>query len=255
VLLLDVTPLSLGIETMGGVFTKLIDANTTIPSRKSEVFSTASDNQPAVDIHVLQGERPLAKDNRSIGRFQLSDIPPAPRGIPQIEVTFDIDANGILNVSAKDKGTGKEQKIKIEASSGLSQDDIERMKREAEANAASDKAEKEKIEKLNQADSLIFQTEKQLKEFGDKLSEGNKANISSALESLKNAHASKDIAGIDGAMANLNKAWESASTEMYNASQGAGATGGAQAGAQQGPSNAGDGVSDVDYEEVSEDKK
>lgn len=255
VLLLDVTPLSLGIETMGGVFTKLIEANTTIPSRKSEVFSTASDNQPAVDIHVLQGERPLAKDNRSIGRFQLSDIPPAPRGVPQIEVTFDIDANGILNVSAKDKGTGKEQKIKIEASSGLSQDDIERMKREAEANAASDKAEKEKIEKLNQADSLIFQTEKQLKEFGDKLSDGNKANISAALESLKNAHASKDIAGIDGAMANLNKAWESASQEMYNASQGAGATGGAQSGAQQGPSNAGDGVSDVDYEEVSEDKK
>lgn len=255
VLLLDVTPLSLGIETMGGVFTKLIEANTTIPSRKSEVFSTASDNQPAVDIHVLQGERPLAKDNRSIGRFQLSDIPPAPRGVPQIEVTFDIDANGILNVSAKDKGTGKEQKIKIEASSGLSQDDIERMKREAEANAASDKAEKEKIEKLNQADSLIFQTEKQLKEFGDKLSDGNKANISSALESLKNAHASKDIAGIDGAMANLNKAWESASQEMYNASQGAGATGGAQSGPQQGPSNAGDGVSDVDYEEVSEDKK
>jgi molecular chaperone DnaK len=255
VLLLDVTPLSLGIETMGGVFTKLIEANTTIPSRKSEVFSTASDNQPAVDIHVLQGERPLAKDNRSIGRFQLSDIPPAPRGVPQIEVTFDIDANGILNVSAKDKGTGKEQKIKIEASSGLSQDDIERMKREAEANAASDKAEKEKIEKLNQADSLIFQTEKQLKEFGDKLSDGNKANISAALESLKNAHASKDIAGIDGAMANLNKAWESASQEMYNASQGAGTTGGAQSGPQQGPNNAGDGVSDVDYEEVSEDKK
>ncbi|EMS34838.1 Chaperone protein DnaK [Mariniradius saccharolyticus AK6] len=255
VLLLDVTPLSLGIETMGGVFTKLIEANTTIPSRKSEVFSTASDNQPAVDIHVLQGERPLAKDNRSIGRFQLSDIPPAPRGVPQIEVTFDIDANGILNVSAKDKGTGKEQKIKIEASSGLSQEDIERMKREAEANAASDKAEKEKIEKLNQADSLIFQTEKQLKEFGDKLSDGNKANISAALESLKNAHASKDIAGIDGAMANLNKAWESASQEMYNASQGAGAAGGAQSGPQQGPSNAGDGVSDVDYEEVSEDKK
>lgn len=255
VLLLDVTPLSLGIETMGGVFTKLIEANTTIPSRKSEVFSTASDNQPAVDIHVLQGERPLAKDNRSIGRFQLSDIPPAPRGVPQIEVTFDIDANGILNVSAKDKGTGKEQKIKIEASSGLSQDDIERMKREAEANAASDKAEKEKIEKLNQADSLIFQTEKQLKEFGDKLSDGNKANISAALESLKNAHASKDIAGIDGAMADLNKAWESASQEMYNASQGAGAAGGAQSGPQQGPSNAGDGVSDVDYEEVSEDKK
>ncbi|GHB33512.1 molecular chaperone DnaK [Mongoliitalea lutea] len=253
VLLLDVTPLSLGIETMGGVFTKLIEANTTIPSKKSEVFSTAADNQPAVDIHVLQGERPLAKDNRSIGRFQLSDIPPAPRGVPQIEVTFDIDANGILNVSAKDKGTGKEQKIKIEASSGLSQDDIERMKREAEANAAADKAEKEKIEKLNQADSLVFQTEKQLKEYGDKLSDGNKANISSALEALKAAHQSQNLAGIDSAMENLNKAWEAASQEIYNATQGAGAQPGPDAGADAG--NAGDGVSDVDYEEVSEDKK
>ncbi len=252
VLLLDVTPLSLGIETMGGVFTKLIEANTTIPTKKSEIFSTASDNQPAVDLHILQGERPLAKDNRSIGRFQLSDIPPAPRGVPQIEVTFDIDANGILNVSAKDKGTGKEQKIKIEASSGLSQDDIERMKREAEANAAGDKAEKEKIEKLNQADSLIFQTEKQLKEYGDKLSDGNKANISSALEALKSAHGSKNIEGVDAAMENLNKAWEAASTEMYNATQGAGAQAGPDAGAS---SSAGDGVSDVDYEEVSEDKK
>ena len=254
VLLLDVTPLSLGIETMGGVFTKLIEANTTIPTKKSEIFSTASDNQPAVDLHILQGERPLAKDNRSIGRFQLSDIPPAPRGVPQIEVTFDIDANGILNVSAKDKGTGKEQKIKIEASSGLSQDDIERMKREAEANAASDKAEKEKIEKLNQADSLIFQTEKQLKEYGDKLSDGNKANISSALEALKSAHGSKNIDGIDAAMENLNKAWEASSQEMYNASQGAESQ---QAGpdANAGSGSAGDGVSDVDYEEVSEDKK
>ncbi|MFL0684668.1 MAG: molecular chaperone DnaK [Algoriphagus aquaeductus] len=252
VLLLDVTPLSLGIETMGGVFTKLIEANTTIPTKKSEVFSTAADNQPAVDLHILQGERPLAKDNRSIGRFQLSDIPPAPRGVPQIEVTFDIDANGILNVSAKDKGTGKEQKIKIEASSGLSQDDIERMKREAEANAASDKAEKEKIEKLNQADSLIFQTEKQLKEYGDKLSDGNKANIGSALEALKSAHGAKNIEGIDAAMENLNKAWEAASTEMYNATQGAGTQAGPDAGAG---SSAGDGVSDVDYEEVSEDKK
>jgi molecular chaperone DnaK len=258
VLLLDVTPLSLGIETMGGVFTKLIEANTTIPSKKSEVFSTAADNQPAVDIHVLQGERPLAKDNRSIGRFQLSDIPPAPRGVPQIEVTFDIDANGILNVSAKDKGTGKEQKIKIEASSGLSQDDIERMKQEAEANAASDKAEKEKIEKLNQADSLIFSTEKQLKEYGDKLSDGNKANISSALETLKSAHQSQDLAGIDSAMEGLNKAWEAASQEIYNATQGAqpGADQGAAADAGTGPSSeSGDGVSDVDYEEVSEDKK
>ncbi|MCM0060442.1 MAG: molecular chaperone DnaK [Algoriphagus sp.] len=251
VLLLDVTPLSLGIETMGGVFTKLIESNTTIPTKKSEVFSTAADNQPAVDLHILQGERPMAKDNRSIGRFQLSDIPPAPRGVPQIEVTFDIDANGILNVSAKDKGTGKEQKIKIEASSGLSQDDIERMKREAELNATADKAEKESIEKLNQADSLIFQTEKQLKEYGDKLSDGNKANITSAVEALKSAHGSKNMEGIDAAMANLNSAWEAASTEMYAASQGAGA------GPEAGESNSttGDGVSDVDYEEVSEDKK
>ena len=261
VLLLDVTPLSLGIETMGGVFTKLIESNTTIPSKKSEVFSTAADNQPAVDIHVLQGERPMAKDNRSIGRFQLSDIPPAQRGVPQIEVTFDIDANGILNVSAKDKGTGKEQKIKIEASSGLSQEDIEKMKKEAEANAATDKAEKEKIEKLNQADSLVFQTEKQLKEFGDKLSDGNKANISSALESLKTAHQSQDLAGIDSAMENLNKAWEAASQEMYSAGQdGAGQAGpdagaGAGAGASGSSTESGDGVSDVDYEEVSEDKK
>jgi molecular chaperone DnaK len=253
VLLLDVTPLSLGIETMGGVFTKLIEANTTIPTKKSEVFSTAADNQPAVDLHILQGERPMAKDNRSIGRFQLSDIPPAPRGVPQIEVTFDIDANGILNVSAKDKGTGKEQKIKIEASSGLSQDDIERMKREAELNATADKAEKETIEKLNQADSLIFQTEKQLKEYGDKLSDGNKANIMSAVEALKSAHGSKNMEGIDAAMANLNSAWEAASTEMYAASQGAGAGPGPDAGTDSGTT--GDGVSDVDYEEVSEDKK
>ncbi len=253
VLLLDVTPLSLGIETMGGVFTKLIESNTTIPTKKSEVFSTAADNQPAVDLHILQGERPMAKDNRSIGRFQLSDIPPAPRGVPQIEVTFDIDANGILNVSAKDKGTGKEQKIKIEASSGLSQDDIERMKREAELNASADKAEKETIEKLNQADSLIFQTEKQLKEYGDKLSDGNKANISSAVEALKSAHGSKNMEGIDAAMANLNSAWEAASTEMYAASQGAGAGPGPEAGTDTGTT--GDGVSDVDYEEVNEDKK
>lgn len=255
VLLLDVTPLSLGIETMGGVFTKLIESNTTIPSKKSEVFSTAADNQPAVDIHVLQGERPLAKDNRSIGRFQLSDIPPAQRGVPQIEVTFDIDANGILNVSAKDKGTGKEQKIKIEASSGLSQDDIERMKKEAEANAAGDKAEKEKIEKLNQADSLIFSTEKQLKEYGDKLSDSNKANINSALETLKKAHEAKDLAAIDTAMEGLNKAWEGASQEMYNA---AGGAEGQQAGhdaSAEGAAESSDGVSDVDYEEVSEDKK
>jgi molecular chaperone DnaK len=253
VLLLDVTPLSLGIETMGGVFTKLIESNTTIPTKKSEVFSTAADNQPAVDLHILQGERPMAKDNRSIGRFQLSDIPPAPRGVPQIEVTFDIDANGILNVSAKDKGTGKEQKIKIEASSGLSQDDIERMKREAEVNASADKAEKETIEKLNQADSLIFQTEKQLKEYGDKLSDTNKANISSAVDALKSAHGSKNMEGIDAAMANLNSAWEAASAEMYAAGQNEGASAGAEAGASN--STTGDGVSDVDYEEVNEDKK
>jgi molecular chaperone DnaK len=253
VLLLDVTPLSLGIETMGGVFTKLIESNTTIPTKKSEVFSTAADNQPAVDLHILQGERPMAKDNRSIGRFQLSDIPPAQRGVPQIEVTFDIDANGILNVSAKDKGTGKEQKIKIEASSGLSAEDIERMKHEAEVNATADKAEKETIEKLNQADSLIFQTEKQLKEYGDKLSDGNKANISSAVDALKSAHGSKNLEGVDAAMANLNSAWEAASTEMYASSQGEGAATGPEAGASN--STTGDGVSDVDYEEVSEDKK
>jgi molecular chaperone DnaK len=253
VLLLDVTPLSLGIETMGGVFTKLIESNTTIPTKKSEVFSTAADNQPAVDLHILQGERPMAKDNRSIGRFQLSDIPPAQRGVPQIEVTFDIDANGILNVSAKDKGTGKEQKIKIEASSGLSSEDIERMKREAEVNASADKAEKESIEKLNQADSLIFQTEKQLKEYGDKLSDGNKANISAAVDALKSAHGSKNLEGIDAAMANLNSAWEAASTEMYAAGQSEGASAGPEAGASN--STTGDGVSDVDYEEVSEDKK
>jgi molecular chaperone DnaK len=255
VLLLDVTPLSLGIETMGGVFTKLIEANTTIPSKKSETFSTAADNQPAVDIHVLQGERPMAKDNRSIGRFQLTDIPPAQRGVPQIEVTFDIDANGILNVSAKDKGTGKEQKIKIEASSGLSQEEIEKMKKEAEANAASDKAEREKIEKLNQADSLVFQTEKQLKEFGDKLSEGNKAAINEALDKLKAAHQAQDLAAIDPAMEGLNKAWEGASQEMYNATQGAGAQ--ADAGASDGGAapDQGDSVSDVDYEEVNDEGK
>jgi molecular chaperone DnaK len=256
VLLLDVTPLSLGIETMGGVFTKLIESNTTIPTKKSEVFSTASDNQPAVDIHVLQGERPMAKDNRTIGRFQLSDIPPSQRGVPQIEVTFDIDANGILNVSAKDKGTGKEQKIKIEASSGLTQEEIQRMKSEAEANAVSDKAEKEKIEKLNQADSLIFQTEKQLKEYGDKLSEGNKANVSGALEALKAAHQTQNLESIDSATENLNKAWEGASQEMYSSTQGG--PGAQEAGGDasgSGSADAGDGVSDVDYEEVSEDKK
>lgn len=249
VLLLDVIPLSLGIETMGGVFTKLIEANTTIPSKKSEVFSTASDNQPSVEIHVLQGERALAKDNRSIGRFHLGDIPPAPRGVPQVEVTFDIDANGILNVSAKDKGTGKEQKIRIEASSGLSADEIERMRNEAKANEGKDREEKEKIEKINQADSMIFQTEKQLKEFGDKLSAGNKSAIEGALEDLKKAFEAKDISAIDVAMAAINTAWQAASQEMYSAEQGAGQPGG---GAQSGPS---DSVTDVEFEEVDGDKK
>lgn len=254
VLLLDVTPLSLGIETMGGVFTKLIESNTTIPSKKSEVFSTASDNQPSVEIHVLQGERPMAKDNRTIGRFHLSDIPPAPRGVPQIEVTFDIDANGILHVSAKDKGTGKEQKIKIEASSGLTDAEIEKMKAEAKANESRDKEEKEKVEKLNTADSLIFQTEKQLKDYGDKLSAGNKSAIESALGNLKNAHQSKDVAGIDSAMEALNNAWQAASQEMYSATQGQGPTPGGDAGQQGGNGKTGENVTDVDYEEVGDKK-
>lgn len=259
VLLLDVTPLSLGIETMGGVMTKLIESNTTIPSKKSEVFSTASDSQPSVEIHVLQGERPMAKDNRTIGRFHLDGIPPAPRGVPQIEVTFDIDANGILNVSAKDKGTGKEQKIRIEASSGLTEEEIKKMKEEAQANAESDKAEKERIEKINQADSLIFQTEKQLKEFGDKLSDGNKTAINGALEKLKEAHKSQDAAAIDGALAALNTAWEAASQEMYAAGAAAGAQPGADAGAGANGAagaDAAENVSDVEYEEVDDkDKK
>lgn len=255
VLLLDVTPLSLGIETMGGVMTRLIESNTTIPSRKSEVFSTASDNQPSVEIHVLQGERPMAKDNRTIGRFHLDGIPSAPRGVPQIEVTFDIDANGILNVSAKDKGTGKEQKIRIEASSGLTDAEIERMRQEAKANEEADKAEKERIEKLNQADSLIFQTEKQLKEYGDKLSEGNKTAIETALANLKTAHQNKDVAALDGALEALNTAWTNASQEMYAASGAAGAQGGPEATAGQ-PTDgtASDNVSDVEYEEVNDKK-
>jgi molecular chaperone DnaK len=255
VLLLDVTPLSLGIETMGGVFTRLIESNTTIPTKKSETFSTASDNQPSVEIHILQGERPMAKDNRTIGRFHLDGLPPAPRGIPQIEVTFDIDANGILHVSAKDKATGKSQQIRIEASSGLTDEEIKRMKTEAEANAESDRQAKEQVEKLNSADSLIFQTEKQLKEFGDKLPEDKKKPIEDALAELKKAHGEKSIEGIDAAMATLNTAWQAASEEMYKATQG---QPGADAGAAQdsGTSNGSEGeVTDVDFEEVNDDKK
>ena len=252
VLLLDVTPLSLGIETMGGVMTKLIESNTTIPTKKSEVFSTAADNQPAVDIHVLQGERPMSADNKTIGRFQLSDIPPAPRGVPQIEVTFDIDANGILNVSAKDKAAGKEQNIKIEASSGLSDEEIERMKKEAEANADADKQAKEQVEKINAADAMIFQTEKQLKEYGDKLSDDKKKPIEDALEGLKKAHESKDLAAIDAAMETINTAWTAASEEMYKATQDQQAADGGAA--QANPEGGADDVTDVDFEEVKEDK-
>ena len=251
VLLLDVTPLSLGIETLGGVMTKLIEANTTIPTRKSEVFSTAVDNQPSVEIHVLQGERSMAKDNKTIGRFHLDGIPAAPRGVPQIEVTFDIDANGILTVSSKDKGTGKEQSIRIEASSGLSDEEIKRMKAEAEANAEADKKEKERIDKINQADSMIFQTEKQLKELGDKFPADKKATIEGALGKLKDAHKAQDIAVIDTAMAELNNALQAAAQDLYNAQ-------GQQAGSQNAGnaqadnnSNKGDGgVTDVDFEEV-----
>ncbi len=257
VLLLDVTPLSLGIETLGGVFTKLIESNTTIPSKKSEVFSTAADNQPSVEIHILQGERPMAKDNRSIGRFHLDGIPPAPRGIPQIEVTFDIDANGILHVSAKDKGTGKEQKIRIEASSGLTDAEIQKMKQEAQSNAENDKKIRERAEKINQADSLIFQTEKQMKEYGDKLSEGNKTAINGALEKLREAHKSQDIAGIDAAMATLNAAWQAAATEMYQASGGeqSGPQGGAPGAESNAGGNSANDVSDVEFEEVNDNKK
>ncbi|WP_374165632.1 molecular chaperone DnaK [Arcticibacter sp. MXS-1] len=254
VLLLDVTPLSLGIETMGGVMTKLIESNTTIPSKKSEVFSTASDNQPSVEIHILQGERPMASQNRTIGRFHLDGIPPAPRGVPQIEVTFDIDANGILHVSAKDKATGKEQKIRIEASSGLTDDEIQKMKQEAEANAEADKKAKEEIDKLNAADALVFSTEKQLKEYGDKIPAEKKAPIEDALKKLKEAHAAKNFAEIDSAQAELQNAWNAASEDMYKATQdAAGAQGSAGAGngaAGNASANGGDAVTDVDYEEV-----
>jgi len=247
VLLLDVTPLSLGIETMGGVFTKLIESNTTIPTKKSQVFSTAVDNQPSVEIHVLQGERPMATDNKTIGRFHLDGLPPAQRGVPQIEVTFDIDANGIIKVSATDKGTGKSHDIRIEASSGLTQEEIERMKKEAEANAESDKKAKETADKLNEADGMIFQTEKQLKEFGDKLSEGNKSAIEGALEELKKAYETRDVATIQPALDKINEAWKSASEEMYKAQA-------EQGGAQDAQPNQGgadtDGTQDVDYEEV-----
>ncbi len=256
VLLLDVTPLSLGIETMGGVMTKLIESNTTIPSKKSETFSTASDSQPSVEIHVLQGERPMAKDNRTIGRFHLDGIPPAQRGVPQIEVIFDIDANGILHVAAKDKGTGKEQKIRIEASSGLTDAEIQKMKQEAQAHAEEDKKVKERVEKINQADSLIFQTEKQMKEYGEKLSDGNKNAINSALENLKEAHKSQDVTAIDSTMAALNGAWQAASQEMYQASGGADANGAADGGSTNSNSTASDGspVTDVPFEEVNDKK-
>ncbi|PJR03022.1 molecular chaperone DnaK [Avrilella dinanensis] len=248
VLLLDVTPLSLGIETMGGVFTKLIESNTTIPTKKSQIFSTAVDNQPSVEIHVLQGERPMANDNKTIGRFHLDGIPPAQRGVPQIEVTFDIDANGIIQVSATDKGTGKSHDIRIEASSGLTDEEIERMKKEAEANAEADKKAKETADKLNEADSMIFQTEKQLKEFGDKLSDNNKSNIESALDELKKAYETKDVNTIQPALDKINEAWKNASEEMYKAQADAQQGGGNQAEPTQ--EGGDDATQDVDYEEV-----
>jgi molecular chaperone DnaK len=240
-LLLDVTPLSLGIETMGGVFTKLIEANTTIPTRKTETFSTAADNQTSVEIHVLQGERPMSKDNRSLGKFHLDGIMSAPRGVPQIEVTFDLDSNSILSVTAKDKATGKENKIRIEGGSQLSKEEIERMRQEAEANAEADKKEKEKVDKLNQADSMIFQTEKQVKEFADKISEDNKTEIQTALDELKESHKSGDLDKIDASMSKLTETWNKISTEMYqNASTDSTTT----------DNNTTDGTVDADFEEV-----
>ncbi len=253
VLLLDVTPLSLGIETMGGVLTKLIDANTTIPTKKSQIFSTAADNQPSVEIHVLQGERPMAKDNKTIGRFHLDGIPPAPRGTPQIEVTFDIDANGIIKVSATDKATGKSQDIRIEATSGLTEEEIKKMKAEAEANAEADRLAKEKADKLNEADSMIFQTEKQLKEFGDKLSDDKKKPIEAALDELKKAYESKDVDVISPALEKINEAWKVASEEMYKAqaeAQKAGPSANGEEAAASGSAKEGDNVEDVDFEEV-----